>query len=59
MYESNNEVVKFTSWQTQIPQPDNANGGEDCVEMFYLSAIGWNDRPCAHRNRFLCESPGF
>ena len=56
MYESNNEVIEFTSWYYR--QPDNAGNGEDCVEMF-RPAVGWKDRPCTNKNRFLCETTRF
>ena len=57
VYQSDNESLLFTSWQTKVRQPDNAGNHEHCVEMFYLSATGWNDRTCTHLNRFLCETP--
>ena len=54
VYDSNKELTKFTSWRSV--QPDNAYKGEDCVEMFYLDELGWNDRSCTHPKRFLCET---
>ena len=59
VYQSNNQTVNFTHWQSIIQQPDNAGDNEHCVEIFYLSATGWNDRACTHLNRVLCETPGF
>ncbi|XP_061418263.1 collectin-11-like isoform X2 [Lethenteron reissneri] len=41
----------FTRWRPG--EPNNAFGGEDCVEM--ESGGGWNDVSCANTMYFVCE----
>jgi hypothetical protein len=35
-------------------QPDDYNGDEDCVTLFFSSSI-WNDGPCTNAYRYICE----
>uniref|UniRef100_A0A667XEC2 C-type lectin domain-containing protein n=1 Tax=Myripristis murdjan TaxID=586833 RepID=A0A667XEC2_9TELE len=39
-------------WQNG--EPNDENGREDCAEL--ISGVGeWNDMPCMHRQRWICE----
>ena len=44
----------FNAWQTSPPQPDDANGNEDCAAYSY-SNDRWADLPCTNHNAYLCE----
>lgn len=52
----------YTNWsrtgQLGYPQPDNAEGNEQCVAMlnnFYRDGIVWHDIGCHHKKAFVCE----
>ncbi|HVU51800.1 MAG TPA: C-type lectin domain-containing protein, partial [Polyangia bacterium] len=44
----------FNAWQTSPPQPDDANGNEDCAAYAY-SNDRWADLPCTNHNAYVCE----
>lgn len=41
----------YQNWQS--PQPNNAGGAEDCMEM--NNGGGWNDNGCGFPQPFVCE----
>ena len=43
--------VSFQNWARG--EPNNANGGEDCVEMGRVAS--WNDGTCQDEKAFICE----
>ncbi|CAN9510153.1 unnamed protein product [Ophioblennius macclurei] len=49
----------LTNGYWQVGQPDHGgpNNVEDCVEMYHRKpdVASWNDAPCGHRLRWLCE----
>ncbi|CAG5124221.1 unnamed protein product [Candidula unifasciata] len=49
------EIFTFEDWAPQ--QPDEANGGEDCLDFFKDANYQWNDSPCDQAANFLCEAP--
>ena len=38
----------------EVGQPDNDGGNEDCAEGW---ATGWNDIPCDHTRKLICQRP--
>lgn len=54
MDHSNTSIV-FTNWHTGEPSlhdPSQAPG-RDCIDI--IGNGKWNDRPCSHNNKFICE----
>ena len=51
--------ISYTNWAHG--EPNNGNGGEDCVEAFggynHHKAGKWNDVPCSAKLAFVCERP--
>ncbi|KAF0292150.1 Asialoglycoprotein receptor 2 [Amphibalanus amphitrite] len=40
------------------PQPDNAEGFEDCIAVLndlYGDGVAWHDEQCSYRHHFVCE----
>jgi len=46
-------VEGFTDWHHD-GQPNNANGGEDCME-YRLNFKSWNDMKCNQAQHFICQ----
>ena len=47
-------VLKDGDWKNWRPnEPDNYQGGEDCVVM--AKSGEWTDNKCSNRNNFICE----
>ncbi|CAK6953335.1 asialoglycoprotein receptor 1-like isoform X2 [Scomber scombrus] len=46
-----------TFWQVGQPDRGGPNNREDCVEMYHFNPVlaSWNDAPCGHKRRWLCE----
>ncbi|XP_070683637.1 CD209 antigen-like protein E [Pempheris klunzingeri] len=44
-------------WQSGQPDHGGPNIREDCVEMYHFNPelANWNDAPCRHKLRWLCE----
>ncbi|KAI8490945.1 hypothetical protein Bbelb_313640 [Branchiostoma belcheri] len=42
----------FANWNTG--EPNNANTGEDCVEVYGPTHL-WNDAPCSVTRRYICQ----
>ena len=55
--------ISYKNWAHG--EPNNANGGEDCVELYgnynhrNNQAGKWNDVPCSLKLAFVCEKPTF
>ena len=52
----------FTRWSKTgpmfQPQPDNAEGFEDCLTVhndLYSDGVAWHDEQCSYRKHFVCE----
>ncbi|XP_046543030.1 C-type lectin-like [Haliotis rubra] len=45
--------VTFTDWARG--EPNNSNGGENCVQLDRSHSYQWNDALCHNRNHFICE----
>lgn len=48
---SDGSPLNLVNWQDG--EPNNANGGEKCVET--LDNLKWNDANCANEHGFICE----
>ncbi|XP_043922861.1 collectin-10 [Protopterus annectens] len=51
MFTDNSPLQNYSSWRAG--EPNNAYGGEDCVEM--VNTGGWNDVECRPTIYFVCE----
>jgi len=45
--------VTYNKWCQY--QPDNNAGDEYCINIYPVSAYGWNDMPCWVEGCFVCE----
>ncbi|XP_065089681.1 perlucin-like [Ochlerotatus camptorhynchus] len=57
VWNGNGKPVAYSKW---LPgKPDNKNGKEHCVHLWYEKAKnlnwGWNDVVCSSKRRFVCE----
>ncbi|XP_053335979.1 CD209 antigen-like protein C isoform X1 [Clarias gariepinus] len=43
----------FSKWAQH--EPDNYQDNEDCGETGYPDEQHWNDAPCSHKQRWICE----
>ncbi|XP_071151698.1 perlucin-like [Mytilus edulis] len=55
MWASSNKVITTTDWDTG--QPDNHQGGQDCLCMGLTFNYRWDDTDCATKHRYICERP--
>ncbi|CAG2222528.1 NOTCH2 [Mytilus edulis] len=55
MWASSNKVITTTDWDTG--QPDNHQGGQDCLCMGSTFNYRWDDTDCATKHRYICERP--
>uniref|UniRef100_A0A4W5R887 C-type lectin domain-containing protein n=1 Tax=Hucho hucho TaxID=62062 RepID=A0A4W5R887_9TELE len=46
-------------WKSGQPDHGGPNNEEDCVEVYHRDSVfaNWNDAPCDHRLRWICEKP--
>lgn len=51
MFTDDSPLQNYSNWRTE--EPNNAYGGEDCVEM--VNTGGWNDVECRPTMYFVCE----
>lgn len=52
LWDGGGELGPYRPWASD--QPDDFDGGEDCVE-FLTGDGGWNDRPCTDLRPYACE----
>ena len=61
---ANNSPVSagYTRWSKRgsirRPQPDNAEGFEDCIAVMndmFNDGVAWHDEQCNYRKHFVCE----
>ena len=50
---SNGDPVTYTNWNAG--EPNNAGGGEDCMEILWRS-YAWNDNRCIVAHPYVCET---
>ncbi|XP_045190001.2 perlucin-like [Mercenaria mercenaria] len=48
--------VSYTNWKDG--EPNNANGGEDCLTITFSDSFRWNDNNCNNKFNFVCEKRG-
>ena len=48
--------ANFHFWHHSTHQPDNANGREDCVNLWPQRQFMWNDEQCDQEMCFVCEN---
>lgn len=55
VWDHSNTSVDFTNWRTSEPSLHDPLEAltRDCIDI--LGNGKWNDRPCSHRNQFICE----
>jgi hypothetical protein len=52
-WSSTGKVGSYTNWHPH--QPDNLNN-QDCANLWNVNGIiKWDDAPCTHTGRFICE----
>jgi len=54
---SSNSKPLHTDWYYK--QPDDYEGGEDCVEMQHDADYRWNDMPCSTKIHGICQFKKF
>ena len=52
-YSRENVNSSFTDWAAG--EPNNDQGGEDCLEMKEEVSYQWNDAPCDQQKPFVCQ----
>ena len=52
VWSPSNTLLSYINWA--IDEPNNANGGEDCLEFHWNGK--WNDGNCATESRFVCQT---
>ncbi|XP_013385293.1 perlucin-like [Lingula anatina] len=51
-----NATLTFTNWFRPDDEPNNLNGNEDCVVIYYKEYNNkWNDASCITNTEFVCE----
>lgn len=53
VWASDNRNVTLFNWADE--EPNDANGGEDCVNVHVNLEFLWNDSACDEQSRFVCE----
>jgi len=49
-------AMQFSDWSSTIPEPDNHNGNEFCLEMWNVNSGQWNDIDCgSFKDFFICQ----
>ena len=50
-------AMEFSDWSSEIPEPDNHDGGEFCLEMWQVNSKQWNDINCDSliHDYFICQ----
>ncbi|XP_046348595.2 low affinity immunoglobulin epsilon Fc receptor-like [Haliotis rufescens] len=57
LWSDGDRKVTVTDWARG--EPNNHNGGENCVELEIRNGFMWNDALCRDRKHFICEQrPG-
>ncbi|VDI06191.1 Hypothetical predicted protein [Mytilus galloprovincialis] len=53
VWASDNRNVTLFNWANG--EPNDVNGGEDCVNVHINLEFLWNDSACDEQSRFVCE----
>merc|ERR1719424_1460627 len=55
VWSPSNTPLSYTNWYAG--EPNNANGGEDCLEFNYGTPGEWNDWGCTGKRKYVCQPP--
>ena len=53
LWQTNNEALSYTDWDSNGTQPNNAGGDEHCVGL--NRNIKWDDINCDLKHEYLCQ----
>ena len=60
VWSPSNTPLSYTNWRVASGEPNNVNGGEDCLEFdaaWSVDAGTWNDAPCTNKFKYVCQQP--
>jgi len=55
VWSPSNTPLSYTNWYAG--EPNNANGGEDCLQFNYKIPGKWNDWGCFGKRKYVCQPP--
>ena len=55
VWSPSNTPLSYTNWYAG--NPNNAYGGQDCMQFNWGSPGKWNDDKCMNQQKYVCQQP--